>query len=76
VSSATPRAATYRGTTGVAGISSGWRIAMKKTKYQLKPRTLEFKKEIVATLGTAALENVVGGDNSTRKSQCPTLCFT
>jgi hypothetical protein len=49
---------------------------MKKTKYQLKPRTLEFKKEIVATLGTAALENVVGGDNSTRKSQCPTLCFT
>jgi len=49
---------------------------MKKTKYQLKPRTLEFKKEIVATLGTAALENVVGGNNSTLKSQCPTLCFT
>ena len=49
---------------------------MKKTKNKLKPRTLEFKHETVVNLGTAALENVVGGDNSTRKSQCPTLCFT
>jgi hypothetical protein len=49
---------------------------MKKTKNKLKPRTLEFKQETVANLGTAALENVVGGNNSTRASQCPTLCFT
>ena len=48
---------------------------MKKTKNPLKPRTLEFKKEIVAHLDTAALENVVGGNNSTRPSQCKTLCF-
>ena len=48
---------------------------MKKTKNPLKPRTLEFNKQIVANLDTAALENVVGGNNSTRKSQCPTLCF-
>jgi hypothetical protein len=48
---------------------------MKQTKNRLKPRTLEFKKETVATLGTAALENVVGGNNSTRPSQCLTLCF-
>lgn len=54
----------------------GWRISMKKTtNNKLKPRTLEFKKETVANLGTAALENVVGGNNSTRPSQCPTLCF-
>lgn len=49
---------------------------MKKTKNKLKPRMLEFKQETVANLGTAALENVVGGNNSTRASQCPTLCFT
>jgi hypothetical protein len=48
---------------------------MKQTKNPLKPRTLEFKKETVATLGTAALENVVGGNNTTRASQCATLCF-
>ena len=48
---------------------------MKKTKNPLNPRTLEFKKEVVANLDTVALENVVGGNNSTRKSQCPTLCF-
>ncbi|HEX3482282.1 MAG TPA: hypothetical protein VHT91_45010 [Kofleriaceae bacterium] len=49
---------------------------MKQTKNKLKPRTLEFKKQTVAILGTVALENVVGGNNSTRASQCPTLCFT
>jgi len=48
---------------------------MKKTKNTLKPRILEFKKETVATLGTAALENIVGGNNSTQPSQCRTLCF-
>lgn len=48
---------------------------MKQTKNKLKPRTLEFKKETVANLGTAALENVIGGNNSTHPSQCPTLCF-
>jgi hypothetical protein len=49
---------------------------MKQTKHKLKPRTLEFKKETVATLGTAALENVVGGNKTNVASQCPTLCFT
>jgi hypothetical protein len=49
---------------------------MKKTKHTIQPRTLELKKETIAHLPTELFKDVVGGNNSTRKSQCPTLCFT
>jgi hypothetical protein len=49
---------------------------MIKTKNTIKPRTLELKKETIAHLPRELLKDVVGGNNSTRPSQCPTLCFT
>jgi hypothetical protein len=48
---------------------------MKKTKQPIKPRTLELKKETLVTLTADQLKDVVGGNKSTVKSQCPTLCF-
>ena len=48
---------------------------MKKTKKRPSPHTLELKKETVASLGMDTLKGVAGGNNSTRPSQCPTLCF-
>jgi hypothetical protein len=49
---------------------------MIKIKPVMKPRSLELKRETIAHLPTELLKDVVGGNNSTRKSQCPTLCFT
>jgi hypothetical protein len=49
---------------------------MIKTKPTLKPRTLELKRETIAHLPTELLKDVVGGNKSTKPSQCPTLCFT
>jgi hypothetical protein len=49
---------------------------MIKTKRPIKPRTLELKQETIAHLPTELLKDVVGGNNSTKPSQCPTLCFT
>ena len=49
---------------------------MKKTKKPLKPHTLELKKEIVLNLEKEALAEVAGGNTTTVKSQCRTLCFT
>lgn len=48
---------------------------MKKDKRPLKPRALELKKERLVVLTADQLENVVGGNKSTVKSQCATLCF-
>lgn len=48
---------------------------MKKTKKKPRPHTLELKKETVASLSMDTLQDIVGGNNSTRPSQCPTLCF-
>jgi len=47
---------------------------MKKSTTS-KLRTLELKKETVVHLSQDLLKNVVGGNNSTRPSQCITLCF-
>lgn len=54
---------------------------MNKHKKYNKRRTLELKKETVVNLTVDLLtddllKDVVGGNNSTRLSQCPTLCFT
>ena len=49
---------------------------MNKTNKRIKPRNLELKKETIVHLPTDQLKDVVGGDRSTRRSQCPTLCFT
>ncbi len=48
---------------------------MKKLTKPIKPRTLELKKETLLRLTDDQLKNVVGGDKSTRPSQCVTLCF-
>jgi hypothetical protein len=48
---------------------------MNHTKKVSKIRTLELKKETVVHLGHDLLKQVVGGNNSTRPSQCRTLCF-
>jgi len=48
---------------------------MTKTKKLSQVKTLQLKKETVIHLGDAALAHVVGGVNSTRRSQCVTLCF-
>jgi hypothetical protein len=48
---------------------------VNKHKKHNKPRTLELKKETVLQLTDELLKHVVGGDNSTRPSQCVTLCF-
>ena len=52
---------------------------MKKSNHR-KLCTLELRKQIIARLDTERLDadrlkDVVGGNNSTRPSQCPTLCF-
>jgi len=49
---------------------------MYKSKKTIKPRTLELKKETIVHLPADHLKDVAGGNNSTRLSQCPTLCFT
>jgi bacteriocin-like protein len=48
---------------------------MKKHKHPFKPRMLELKKETLNQLTDDQLNQVVGGNKSTVKSQCPTLCF-
>jgi hypothetical protein len=48
---------------------------MNKRKPSNKPRTLELNKETITHLTDDLLKNVVGGNNSTRPSQCVTLCF-
>ena len=48
---------------------------MKKIKQPIKPRMLELKLETLVKLTDDQLQHVVGGNNSTRPSQCPTLCF-
>lgn len=48
---------------------------MTKHKSSNKPRMLELNKETVLHLSDDLLKNVVGGNNSTRPSQCVTLCF-
>jgi hypothetical protein len=52
------------------------RSPVNKHKKTTKPRTLELKKETVIHLSNDLLKDVVGGNNSTKPSQCPTLCFT
>ena len=47
---------------------------MKKHQ-AVKPRILKLNKETVALLTTDQLKTVVGGNTSTRPSQCVTLCF-
>jgi hypothetical protein len=47
---------------------------MKKSNHR-KLCTLELRKQIIAHLDAERLKEVVGGNNSTRPSQCPTLCF-
>jgi hypothetical protein len=49
---------------------------MNKTKKTIKPRALELKKETIVHLPTDQLKDAVGGNRTTRLSQCPTLCFT
>jgi hypothetical protein len=53
-----------------------YRLGMKKTIKTDKHQPLKLAKETIVRLGTKELEHVAGGNNSTRKSQCPTLCFT
>jgi len=48
---------------------------MKKSKSINKLRTLELKLETIVLLAQDQLKDVVGGNKSTRPSQCPTLCF-
>jgi len=48
---------------------------MHHPKKLSKIRTLELKKETIVHLGQDLLKEVVGGNRSTRPSQCPTLCF-
>lgn len=46
------------------------------TKRNAKLRTLELRKETIITLVDDQLKHVVGGNLTTVKSQCPTMCFT
>jgi len=48
---------------------------MKKSQTHRKLATLELKSETLVLLGTEHLKEVAGGNTSTRRSQCPTLCF-
>jgi hypothetical protein len=52
------------------------RSLVNKPRKSTKLRTLELKKETLVTLQLELLPQVAGGNNSTRLSQCPTLCFT
>jgi hypothetical protein len=49
---------------------------VNKHKKLNKPRTIELKKETIILLTPDLLTQAVGGNNSTKPSQCPTLCFT
>jgi hypothetical protein len=40
-----------------------------------KPSILKLNKETLVLLTDDQLKTVVGGNNSTRRSQCVTLCF-
>jgi len=48
---------------------------MKKSKPINQLRTLEFKKETIMILAEDQLRAIVGGNQTTRPSQCPTMCF-
>ncbi|HEU4728877.1 MAG TPA: hypothetical protein VFT22_13330 [Kofleriaceae bacterium] len=48
---------------------------MIKAKRSPRPRILELKKETLVVLGEDVLRDVIGGNLTTVKSQCPTLCF-
>jgi len=49
---------------------------MNKHNKPQKPRTIALKKETLIILTPDQLKDAAGGNNSTIKSQCPTLCFT
>lgn len=49
---------------------------MIKNNKRAKLHLLQLKKETLVHLSDDQLKDVVGGDKSTRLSQCPTLCFT
>lgn len=49
---------------------------MNKHKKPIKPRPLALQKETIVQLTQELLAHVAGGINSTKPSQCPTLCFT
>ncbi len=48
---------------------------MIKTPKLPRTKTLVLSKETVVHLGSDQLKHVIGGVNSTRPSQCVTLCF-
>jgi hypothetical protein len=48
---------------------------MKKSRIHKKLSALELKKETIAQLDQHALQQAIGGNNSTIPSQCRTLCF-
>lgn len=48
---------------------------VNKHKKLNKPPTLQLKKQTIVILTPDLLAQVAGGNNSTRPSQCPTLCF-
>lgn len=50
---------------------------MYKTRKNHKPITLQLEKETIIHLTVDHLRDAVGGagNNTTRPSQCPTLCF-
>ena len=50
-------------------------VRVKNHKHD-KIHTLVLKKETIAALGTDQLKAVAGGNLTTVKSQCPTMCFT
>jgi hypothetical protein len=51
-------------------------VAVNKHKKPIKPRPLALQKETIVQLTHDLLKDVAGGNNSTKPSQCPTLCFT
>jgi hypothetical protein len=48
---------------------------VKKSSTNNQLPSLTLKKETIAQLSLEALKDVVAGNNSTRRSQCVTLCF-
>jgi len=61
---------------GCVSVDAHNEVTREQHKKPTKPRTLELKKETVIHLSNDLLKDVVGGNNSTKPSQCPTLCFT
>ena len=51
-------------------------VPVNKHRKPIKPRPLALQKETIVQLTHDLLKDVVGGNNSTKPSQCPTLCFT